>query len=69
MPNADHKPETIKNLRFAVDAGFAMLAGMQLELFTPLKMGPMTAEQLAAAIGVGPTRLRLLLYVLVVAGL
>jgi len=69
MPHAMSQPETINKLRFAVDAGFAMLAGMQLELFTPLKMGPMTAEQLAAAIGVGPTRLRLLLYVLVVAGL
>jgi SAM-dependent methyltransferase len=46
-----------------------MLAGMQLDLFTPLKSGPMTAEQLAAAIGVSPARLRLLLYLLVAAGL
>jgi hypothetical protein len=36
-----------------------MLAGMQLEVFTPLKAGPMTAEQIAAAIGIGPSRLRL----------
>jgi SAM-dependent methyltransferase len=63
------QPETINNLRFAVDAGLAMLAGVQLDLFTPLKDGPMTAEQLSAAIGVGPARLRLLLYVLVAAGL
>jgi len=69
MPDAISQPETINNLRFAVDAGLAMLAGMQLDLFTPLKDGPMTAEQLSAAIGVGPARLRLLLYVLVVAGL
>ena len=69
MANAISKPETINKLRFAVDAGFAMLAGMQLDLFTPLKSGPMTAEQLAAAIGVSPARLRLLLYVLVAAGL
>jgi 2-hydroxy-4-(methylsulfanyl)butanoate S-methyltransferase len=69
MENAILKPETINKLRFAVDAGFAMLAGMQLDLFTPLKSGPMTAEQLAAAIGVNPARLRLLLYVLVAAGL
>jgi hypothetical protein len=56
-------------LRFAADAVFAMLAGMQLDVFTPLKVGPMTTEQIAAAIGVGPTRLRLLLYAIVVAGL
>jgi DNA-binding IclR family transcriptional regulator len=42
---------------------------MQLDVFTPLKAGPMTTEQIADAIGVGPTGLRLLLYVLVVAGL
>jgi DNA-binding IclR family transcriptional regulator len=46
-----------------------MLAGMQLDVFTRLKAGPMTAEQIAAAIGVGSSRLRLLLYVLVTAGL
>ena len=69
MANAISKPETINKLRFAVDAGFAMLTGMQLDLFTPLKRGSMTAEQLAAAIGVSPARLRLLLYVLVAAGL
>jgi precorrin-6B methylase 2 len=62
-------PETINRLRAAADAAFAMLAGMQLDLFTPLKNGPMTAEQIAAAIGVAPTRLRLLLYCLVAAGL
>jgi hypothetical protein len=38
---------------------------MQLDVFTPLTNGPMTAEQIAAAIGVAPTRLRLLLYCLV----
>jgi len=69
MPNALSQPETIHKLRAAVDAAFAMLAGMQLDLFTPLKAGPMTAEQVATALGVAPTRLRLLLYVLVVAGL
>jgi hypothetical protein len=34
-----------------------------------MKDGPLTAEQIAAAIGVGPSRLRVLLYVLVTAGL
>ena len=46
-----------------------MLAGMQLDVFTPLKEGPKTAEEIADAIGVGPTRLRLVLYSLVAAGL
>ncbi len=62
-------PGTINRLRAAADSAFAMLAGMQLEVFTPLKNGPMTAQQIAAAIGVAPTRLRLLLYCLVAAGL
>ena len=65
MANALSKPEMVNKLRFAVDAGFAMLAGMQLDLFTPLKSGSMTAEQLAAAIGVSPARLRLFRYVFV----
>jgi precorrin-6B methylase 2 len=63
------RPETINKLRFAADAAFAMLAGMQLDVFTPLKDSAMNAEQIAAAIGVGPARLRLLLYSLVAAGL
>jgi cyclopropane fatty-acyl-phospholipid synthase-like methyltransferase len=63
------RPDTVNKLRAAADAAFAMLAGMQLDVFTPLKAGPMTAEQIANAIGVAPTRLRLLLYSLVVAGL
>jgi len=62
-------PRRINQLRSEADAAFAMLAGMQLDLFTPLKNRPMTAEQIAAAIGVVPTRLRLLLYCLVAAGL
>ena len=63
------RPETINKLRFAADAAFAMLAGMQLDVFTPLQAGPKTAEEIAHAIGVGPARLRLLLYSLVAAGL
>jgi SAM-dependent methyltransferase len=56
-------------LRFAADAAFATLAGMQLDVFTPLQAGPKTAEEIARAIDVGPARLRLLLYSLVAAGL
>jgi len=62
-------PNTINKLRFGADAAFAMLASMQLEVFTPLKDGPLTAEQVAGAIGVKPDRLRLLLWSLVAAGL
>jgi SAM-dependent methyltransferase len=69
MEGAMARPETINNLRFAADAAFAMTAAIQLDVFTPLKHGPMTSEQIASAIGVGSPRLRLLLYVLVVAGL
>ena len=47
----------------------AMLAGMQLDLFTPLKNGPLLATEIAAAVGVNPQRLEVLLYSLVRAGL
>ena len=63
------EPDTINNLTYGADAAFAMLAGMQLDVFTPLQGGPMTAEGVAHAIGVSPARLRLLLYSLVAAGL
>src|SRR5215813_11715061 len=63
------RPDTIQALRWGADAAFAMLAGLQLDVFTPLQGGPMTPVQLAEAIGVGPARLRLLLYALVAAGL
>ena len=69
MENQKSLPRRINQLRAEADAAFAMLAGMQLDVFTPLKNGPMTAEQIAAATGVTPTRLRLLLYCLVAAEL
>jgi cyclopropane fatty-acyl-phospholipid synthase-like methyltransferase len=69
MESPVSQPDTMNKLRAATESAFAMLAGMQLDVFTPLKSGPMTAEQIANAIGVGPARLRLLLYSLVVAGL
>ena len=55
------RPETIEKLEAAVFPSFAMLAGMQLDLFTPLKDGPMTVVELAQALGVGPTKLEPLL--------
>lgn len=63
------RPDTLNKLRFAADAAFAMLAGMQLDVFTPLQEGPKNAEEIAHAFGVGPARLRLLLYGSVAAGL
>lgn len=68
MANAA-RPETINKLRSAAEAAFAMLAGMQLDVFTPLKNGSLTAEEIATTIGVAPTRLCLLLYCLVAAEL
>jgi hypothetical protein len=62
-------PDTINALRWGADAAFALLAGMQLDVFTPLQHGPLSAEQLAEALGVSPARLPLLLYALVAAGL
>ena len=59
------RPKTIEKLEAAVFPSFAMLAGMQLDLFTPLKEGPMNVVELAQALGVGPTKLEPLLYSLV----
>lgn len=59
------RPKTIEKLEAAVFPSFAMLAGMQLDLFTPLKNGPMNVVELAQALGVGPTKLEPLLYSLV----
>lgn len=47
----------------------AMLAGMQLDLFTPLKDGPMEAKTLADTLGLEPDKLEPLLYSLVTANL
>jgi ubiquinone/menaquinone biosynthesis C-methylase UbiE len=58
----------IEKIATSVYPPFALLAGMQLDLFTPLKDGPMNAEQIAATIGVGSAKLKALLYALVVSG-
>ena len=62
------EPKTIQKL-VDVYPSFALLAGMQLDLFTPLKAGPMRPEQIANAIGVGVGKLKPLLYALVAAEL
>ena len=63
------QPTTIQKLATAVYPSFAMLAGMQLGVFTPLKDGSMTAAQLADALGVKAEKLSRLLYALVTAEL
>jgi len=63
------EPKIIKKLATAVYPSFAMLAGMQLDVFTPLKGGSMSAEQIADAIGVKLAKIKPLLYALVTAGL
>ena len=62
------EPKTIQKL-VDVYPSFALLAGMQLDLFTPLKAGPMRPEQIANAIGVAVAKLKPLLYALVAAEL
>ena len=62
------EPKTIQKL-VDVFPSFALLAGMQLDLFTPLKAGPLRSEQIADAIGVDVAKLKPLLYALVAAEL
>ena len=68
-PQDRPKPETINRLVAGVYPAFALLAGMQLELFTPLGTGAKTVDELAATLDVDVQRLRPLLYALVSAGL
>jgi len=63
------QPTTIEKLGSAAYPAFAMLAGMQLNLFTPLGAGPMSAMQLAELMSVEEPKLAQLLYALVSAGL
>ena len=53
----------------AVYRPFAMLAGVRLNVFTALKDGPMTVEDLAQVLEVGAFKLEPLLYALVMAEL
>lgn len=69
MSSPAPRTETIDKLTNAAYPSFAMLAGMELDLFTPLKDGSMNAEQVAEALGVRPDKLKPLLYALVAAEL
>ena len=51
MASPEPRPDTINALRYGADASFAMLVGIQLDVFTSLQNGPMTAEQIANATG------------------
>jgi hypothetical protein len=61
--------EVIDRHAFAIYLPMTMLAGMKLDVFTPLKDGPLSAEALAEAVGVESARLSQLLYALVLAEL
>ena len=66
MPDSPPKPEIINRLLEAVYPSFALVAGMVLDLFTPLEAGPLTLAQLSDTLGVQESKLRPLLYALVV---
>jgi hypothetical protein len=69
MVDTEPEPVTIERLGSTVHQSFAMLAGMQLDVFTPLKDGPLGVGEIADSIGVNANKLRPLLYALVAAGL
>jgi len=63
------QPDTIWRLRTALYPSFALLAAIQLDLFTPLSDGPGTVEQVAETLGVDSDKLGPLMYILVDSGL
>lgn len=69
MPQLPPQPKTINHLLDTIDPSFALLAGMELDLFTALKNEPLSVEDLADMLGVPGNKLSPLLYELVVAGL
>lgn len=62
-------PETINATADAVYPAMAMLAGMKLDLFSPLSNGPLTTEEIGGELGLPPRQLGRLLHALVDAGL
>jgi hypothetical protein len=62
-------PRLIETLADAVYPSFAMLAGMELDLFTPLGNGPRSAEEIATAAGTDQAKTTELLHALVATGL
>jgi hypothetical protein len=66
-PSARPSRAPIDRIREAIVTPLAVRAALQLGVFTPLAHGPMTAAELADALGVKIRRLEMLLYQLVVA--
>ncbi|MGD9603579.1 MAG: methyltransferase [Gammaproteobacteria bacterium] len=69
MSDATVRPDTINTHIGNVYPALAMLAGMQLDVFSPLADGPLDPAALAVRLGVQPRKLVPLLYALVTAGL
>ena len=61
--------ETIDKLAAGIYPSLAMLAGMELEIFTALGKGTQNSKEMASTLGVPERRLQPLLYALVAAGL
>ena len=69
LPPADVRPTLLDGYAHGIYRHAAVLAGMELDVFSPLASGPRTAAQLAADLELDPHRLRPLLDALVVTGL
>ncbi|MFC2063617.1 methyltransferase [Chloroflexota bacterium] len=69
MSKQKPKQDIFYQIRNGTRPAVAMLAGMQLDLFTPIKDGPLNPGQLASKLGVNADKLAPLLYALVIAGL
>jgi predicted O-methyltransferase YrrM len=68
-PAAGPTPATIHGYFYGFYKHAALLAGMQLDVFTPLASGPLPAEGVADALGLDPSRVKRVLDALVVADL
>jgi SAM-dependent methyltransferase len=67
--DAPLRPTIIPSLAGSVPQALALLAGMELDLFPPLRDGPLTTDQISQALGVGAARLQPLLALLAATGL
>lgn len=65
MDGQKPKPDLFYRIRDGARVTAAMLAGMELDLFSPLENGPLSTEELAAALKVNSEKLGPLLYALV----
>jgi SAM-dependent methyltransferase len=63
------QPDIFFQIKNGARPAAAMLAGMQLDLFSPLDSGALNTEELASNLGVNAGKLGALLYALVIAGL